>query len=106
MQLKEYIVEGQTGRIKETLLADGEPLNLTGMTVDLILTGSDGVVVDYDGTDGVEAASEGKVYFDPADGDLLESLSPYTATWEVTDGSGKVVHFPQREPILLYVRKP
>jgi len=100
------VVEGWTERIKYTLTADGATVNLTGMSVTLLLYDVTKTLFSYSGTSGVDTASSGIVYFDPAATDLLDANAPYYARWKVTDGAGKVSFFPNSFAEQWTVRKP
>lgn len=107
--MTEYLVEGWTERIVETLTTDGAAQNLSGVTVTLMLYDNTDTQIAYGGTAGIDTAADGKVYFDPAAGDLLASKSPYSVRWKVTDGSGKVAYWPAGQsdaPVKWNVDKP
>lgn len=101
----EDLVEGWTGRLTFTLLADGSAFNGTGMTVTLQLRDRDqGVVITTGDVNWVSAAA-GTVYFDPAAEDLKSERSPYQARFKVTDASSKDVFFPNADADTWKVRK-
>jgi hypothetical protein len=87
-------VEGWTVPLDFQLKDDNVAVNLTGMTVALVLQDNNGVVITPAGTTSIFDAVTGKVRFSPAAADLVASKSPYTARWKVTDGAGKVAFFP------------
>lgn len=88
------IVEGWTGNVDAQLKADGLAVDLTGMTLALILRDEDGTVVTTTGVT-VSSSTSGKVTYAPgSSNDLKSSKSPYSAHWKVVDGTGKIVFFP------------
>lgn len=100
------IVEGWTGDLDFQLKADGVIVNLTGLTVELVLTDRDGVAVTTTGNITVFDAANGKVRYIPDAADLDDAKSPYRARWKVTDGTGKIVFFPNGVGDVYVVRKP
>jgi uncharacterized phiE125 gp8 family phage protein len=88
------LVEGHTGVIDETLKSNGEAVNLTGMTVELVLQTALGALVDTAGDVTVPTPAEGVVRYTPDAADLLATQTPHVARWKVTDGNGRVVFFP------------
>jgi len=111
----QQLVEGWTERVRDQLLVDGAPLDLTAYAGDdppasvvMQLFGRDGKAVAFEGEAGVDAegGATGVVYFDPDADDLKASLSPYTVRWKVTDSFGKVVFFPNGDPEIWVVDSP
>ena len=112
------VVEGWTAELDPfRLWVDDQPLDLTGMTVDLILKDSTGAPVAIDDAQirkdsdqtwnpATQAGGRGQVYFGPTAGQLLNAKSPYTMHWKVTDGAGKVAYWPNSGADLLTVYKP
>lgn len=112
------IVEGWTQELEPfRLWSDGAPVDLTGLTVDLVVKDKDGtdvpitrskVRVDSDQTwDAVtETGGRGKIYLTPTDGPFTNALSPYTIRAKVTDGSGKIAFWPNGAPDTIVVFKP
>lgn len=100
------MVEGWTERVKYTLTADGVAVNLTGMTVTLLLYDKDKIPFAYGGSSGIVTAASGIVYFDPLASDLLDANAPYYARWKVVDGAGKVSFFPNSFAERWTVRQP
>lgn len=88
------VTEGWTGDIDVQLLADGDAVDLSGATVELVLTGRDGVAVTTTGDVTVFDAAAGKVRYNPDAADLAAAKSPYRARYKVTDAGGKIVFFP------------
>jgi uncharacterized phiE125 gp8 family phage protein len=88
------LVEGHTGVIDETLKSNGEAVNLTGMTVELVLQTAVGALVDTADDVTVPTPAEGIVRYTPDAADLLATQTPHVARWKVTDGNGHVVFFP------------
>lgn len=101
------LVEGWTERVTLTLKADGTAVNLTGLTLtDLLITGKDGTQVDTTGDFGVLVAANGTIFYDPDSSDFVAAKSPYRVRAKVTDGSGKVVFFPNAASDVIVVRGP
>lgn len=101
------VVQGDTARLVLPLLEDGEALDGTGFTVtDLFITGRDGSQVDTTGDFGWSDQSGGHVYYDPDSDDFVTSKSPYAVRVKLTDGGGKIRHYPNGEPAFLMVRDP
>ena len=89
------IVEGWTGRLSFQLTEDGDNLNGTGLTVSALdIVGNDGVAVTTTSDFGWITQASGTVYYDPDADDLVASKSPYRLRFQLTDGSSKVVWFP------------
>jgi hypothetical protein len=88
------ITEGWTGNIDMQLLADGVAVDLTGVTVALVLTGRDAVAVDTTGDVAVFEAATGKIRWNPDAADLAVTKSPYRIRAKVTDAVSKIVFFP------------
>lgn len=88
------LVEGWTGNVDFTLLADGTAVNLTGSTVTLTLRDRTGTVIDTTSDVSVPTPASGVVRYSPDAIDLTASGSPYSARWKVVDGSSKVTYFP------------
>ena len=89
------IVEGTTSDLRFQLLQDGLPIDLTGVTVALLLADRTGAPVSSPGTISMVDESEGKVQLVPSStGVFVASKGPYHARWELTDGSGKVSYVP------------
>jgi hypothetical protein len=89
------VTTGWTGPIDDLLVADSTPIDLTGLTVELVLVDRFGVAVDTSGkTQILNPATAGKVRFNPGANDLSHTRSPYANHWKVTDAGGKVVFFP------------
>lgn len=98
------VVEGWTGRLTFTLQSNGAAFVGTGFTIsDLVLTGRNGIAVDTSGDFGWITAADGTVYYDADSADFVALQSPYTVRFEVTDGAGKVVYFPNADAYELTV---
>jgi hypothetical protein len=102
------VVEGWTQELGPfTLKVDGVVQDLTGMTVRLHLRDKSGTVLAFTGTTRVDnAPSTGKAYYTPAATDLTNARSPIDVRWEVVDGAGKVVFFPNGKADQITVYKP
>lgn len=101
------IVEGWTGALPFTLLADGTPIDLTGMTVHVVLKSADGTVIK-DTTSGISVTGTtvGQLEYSPSSssGDLfLVASTPYRIRFRVTDALTKKVYFPNDEEELIEV---
>jgi hypothetical protein len=92
------LTTGWTAPIDHQLLANDIPLDVTGMTVELVLTDRNGVAIDTSGDITVEDAATGKVRYNPDPADIDHTREPYTCHWKVTDGGGKVAYFPNGGP--------
>ena len=101
------IVEGWTGALPFTLLADGSAVDLTGMTVQIVLKGSDGTVCkDTSSVVTVTSSTGGLVEYAPSSssGDLfVASRTQYRVRFRVTDSLTKIVYFPNDEEELIEV---
>lgn len=100
------VVEGWTGDLDFVLQADGVAVDLTGATVELILYKSDETLIDTSSDITVTDAASGAVSYSPDETDLLASESPLRSRFKVTDGSGKVVYFPNARMDTWTVRSP
>lgn len=98
------LVTGWTGPLDFRLLADGAAYNLTGMTVELILTAQDGTSISTSGDTSVTDAATGTVRYLPDSTDLVTSNSPISMRWKVTDGGGLIVFHPSGRPSTILVR--
>lgn len=101
------IVEGWTGALPFTLLADGSPVDLTGLTVTVVIKDASGTIVK-NGSSGVTvtASTAGQVEYLPStsSGDLFLSAStPYRVRFRVTDAVTRSVYFPNDEEDLIEV---
>lgn len=105
------IVEGWNGALPFTLKADGAPVDLTGLTVKIVLKSADGTLVK-DTTAGItitqtsSTGTYGFVEYAPSSssGDLFLSAStPYRVRFQVTDALSKSVYFPNDEEDLIEV---
>lgn len=97
------LTAGQTEPIDYLLEADGAPVNLSGMTVELVLHRPNGDLVDVAGDVTTEDAAAGRVRYSPDAADLAPGH--YLARWKVTDGGGKVGYFPRGAPLAWSVWK-
>ena len=88
------LVEGWTGPIDDVLKSNGTPLDLTGLTVQLLLQKASGVAVDTTGDVVIVTPSAGVVRYTPDPTDLLAAETPHTVRWKVTDLTGAVTYFP------------
>lgn len=101
------IVEGWTAPIKVTLLVDSQPVDLTGLTVKIVLKNAEGTIVK-DTTEGITitGSTAGQVEYAPAtsSGDLfLSAQTPYKVRFRVTDALSKSYFHPSDEEDLIEV---
>lgn len=101
-----HLTEGWTSAVDVQCLADGVPVDLTGTTVALILTGRDGVLVTLGGSVSILDAANGVVRYLPAGTDLLAAKSPYRVRVKVTDVQAKIVYFPSGAGDTLRIYRP
>ena len=100
------VVEGWTEPIRHRLLNDGQPVDIQGRTVALVLETKTGLAVNTSGKtanlDDGSAPMKGVVEFTPAAGDLVAASSQYYWQWKVTAG-GVDAFWPNGEPYRLTV---
>ena len=102
------VVEGWTGALPFTLNADGVPVNLTGLSVVVILKDNrDITVVDTSSTGSVyqSASTAGEVTFTPSSSAFVAARTPYKIRFQVADALGKIVFFPNEDEDLIAVNK-
>jgi hypothetical protein len=100
------VVEGWTGRLTFQLYDDGAALNGTGLTVTALdLVGNDGVAVTTTADFGWLVQASGTVYYDPDAADLTAARSPYKVRYQITDGSGAIVWYPNGAPDTIAVHR-
>lgn len=93
--MKYDIVEGTSSNLQFQLLENGVAINLTGITVTLLLEDRVGTTVTSPGTVTTVDATTGKVQLAPTGTSVfVASSGPYYARWKLTDGSGKVAYVP------------
>lgn len=88
------LTEGWTGPLPFTLKADDVAVDLTGLTVQMQMLDNGGQPVQLGGSLAVTTAASGLVTYSPGASDFQVVKSPYAVKFKVTDGSGKVVFFP------------
>lgn len=98
------IVEGWTGALPFTLNADDVAVNLTGLTVQIILKDSFGTTI-LDSSSGVTVtgSTAGQVEYAPTSTDFLASGTPYKIRFRVIDALAKRVYFPNADEDLIKV---
>lgn len=99
-------VTGDTGPpIRDTLVADDTPVDLSGATVKIHLTKPDKTLVTADdsGAVTVESAADGEVKYDFQTGDL-DQRGSYNYEWEITFGDGTVQTYPSEDKREIWVR--
>lgn len=98
------VVEGWTGALPFQLLADGSPVDITGMTVELWMKDTDGTQI-HNSTSGltVTSSTAGIVSFAPTSDQFVAAKSPYLLRFKVEDALSKVVYFPNAEEDVIEV---
>jgi hypothetical protein len=91
------LVVGWTGPIDLILQSAGSAADLDGCTAELVVQG-----LGMSGSTTIVSASAGTVRYAPEPGDFA-SAGRYSARVKVTQSSGKVVFFPNRDAIQLVV---
>lgn len=101
------LVEGWTGALPFTLLADGSPVDLTGLTVQIVLKNDAGTIVkDTSVGITVTGSTAGQLEYAPSTstGDLfLATQGPYRLRFRVVDALSKKAFFPNDEEDLIEV---
>lgn len=100
------VVEGWTGALPFTLKADGVAVDLTGMTVSIVLKDYQATVVN-DSTSGVTVTSStaGIVSYAPSSSDFVAARTPYKIRFRVRDALSKVVYFPNVDEDVIVVNR-
>lgn len=89
------IAEGVTVPLRFQLLEDGVPIDLSGMTVTLLLADRLGNTVSTSGMVSVPTAASGLVDLTPSTTTLFVAANgPYYARWKLVDSSGGVSFVP------------
>jgi hypothetical protein len=97
----ERLVEGWTLPLEFQLLKNGVPFTsdeLQGIDVSLVLRDKSGTVVDTTNKCAWKAGVDSVVVVSLGEGDLVAANSPYTAHFELTDVSDKILFIPKGEP--------
>lgn len=112
MSLLVKITEGWSQEIGPfTLRAQGDPVDLTGMTVALIVRSAATFKIVNSGRVRVasnQTTNPGQVFWrpEPSDFDTNDVDGPlYTFHWKVTDSAGRVVFFPNGDADTIRVAK-
>jgi hypothetical protein len=88
-------IEAETKPRAYTLYESEEvPQNLSGASVELVLTGNDGITIPTPGAITPLDAPAGRVRYTPGPGHLLAARSPYSAVFKVTGADASVGFFP------------
>lgn len=100
------VVEGWTGALPFTLKADDVAVDLTGLTVSIVLKDYQSTVVK-DSTSGVTVtgSTAGTVEYAPSSSDFVASRTPYKLRFRVKDSQNKVVYFPNIDEDLIVVNR-
>lgn len=121
------VVEGWTGPLDFVLDAAGGPIDLTGLTIVLIMKDRSGAAVTIQGTitpDADQEVNTGKLVYSPHADDLVPGVNDKVVSravsdaagsisyferkgrFKVTDGAGKVVFHSSEEPDIWRIYKP
>jgi hypothetical protein len=92
MAANTYTIEGATTSLYFQLLDSGVPIDLNDYTIDLFLTGIDGVTVNVSGD--ITSTFNGVVIYTPGVTDLSALVSPYKARWKLTEDTGAIAYVP------------
>jgi hypothetical protein len=103
-QITVNIVEGWTGALDFSLLSDGAPQSLTGLTVTGQAVNRLREVVDLSSDVTVLSATAGTVRLLPDTTDFLAAQSPYELRFRATDATS-IVFFPSEEAVSVIVRR-
>jgi hypothetical protein len=101
----EPLIEGWTAPLRFQLTIDDAPFNASGMSVELILRGKDGVEVAEVGATTFSTPATSIVTYTPNANDLQAAKSPMRARFKVTSGS-EVAFYPRGEADEWIVRRP
>ncbi len=105
------LVEGWSGALPFTLKADGAPIDLTGLTVRIVLKNASGTTI-LNTSSGItitqtsSTGTYGQLSYSPAtsSGDLfLAAQTPYRVRFSLTDALNKIVYHPNDEEELIEV---
>jgi hypothetical protein len=101
------LVEGWNGALPFTLKADGTPVDLTGLTVRIVLKNAAGTILKNTSSGvTVTGSTSGQVDYVPStsSGDLfIAAQTPYRLRFSVTDATPRTVYFPNDEEDLIEV---
>ena len=89
-----HIPAGTTEAQDFQLLADGNPLDGTGLLLELLVADFRRQPVPIGGSVNWSEAASGRVRYYPLVTDLPLERSPYFVRWSVTDPSGRRAFFP------------
>ncbi len=98
------IVEGWSGALPFTLLADGVAVDVTGQRIYIVLKDNRGTTVK-DSTAGINVTNStaGQLEYGPSSSDFSANRSPYKIRFRVKDALNKVVYFPNEDEDLIPV---
>ena len=107
------ITEGWTKALRFLLTVNGQPTNLTGLTISLVLRRQSGDVVSPGGTIAIldQDTNLGELEYSPVAADFVWETNLFTITqayklhWKAVDGGGKVVFFPSGLPAEIAVHR-
>lgn len=100
------LVQGWTSPVDFRLDADGVAVDLSGMTVTLVLSTNNGELVSLGGSTSLLDATGGQVRYTPSTGGGDFVKGSFRGRWQVVDGDSKVVYFPNGEADTWNVRQP
>lgn len=88
------IVEGTTDALQFQLLENGSPIDLSPLTVTLLLEDCTGTTVTSPGTLTVIDSTNGRIQLAPTSiTTFVASIGPYFARWKLTNNSSGVIGF-------------
>lgn len=89
------IVEGLTATVDFQLLESGAAIDLTSLTVNLLLEDREGNVISSPGTILIPSPTTGHVQLVPTNASVFVAANgPYLARWQITDTLGRVSYCP------------
>lgn len=100
-------VVGDTGPpIRDTLVADDDPVDVTGASVEIHITKPDDSEVsdDTDGNVAIEDAGGGQLRYEFQTGDL-DQEGRYLYEWEVTFADDTIQTYPSNDERAIWVRE-
>lgn len=99
------VVEGWTGALPFTLKADDVAIDLTGMTLSIVLKDAKGTVIkDSDVGVTVIESTAGTLEYEPSSSEFVAARSPYKVRFRVVDTGSKVVYHPNGDEDLITVK--
>lgn len=108
------ITEGWTALLGPfTLRVDGVPIDLTGLTITLVMRRQSGTAVTPGGTIDIlnQTTNKGQLTYTPVAADFVWESNLYTNAqtyqlhWKAVDGANKVAYFPSGYPSEIIVHR-